>query len=104
MARVDATRARELSLSLAGVLILFREGGALQLGAAHAAGDDRYGYRSTTVHQTPDGYEPWCDVLADADEVQIGHGVLSPFRDGRSLAPLRFDAERVQIRPFVGAP
>lgn len=102
VAAVDATRAKELSGSLEGVVILFREGGGLRLGGARGAGDDRYVYRSTTLHGKPDGHERWCDVLADADEVRIGRGVLSPFRDGRPLAQLRFDEERVQIRPFVG--
>ncbi len=104
VAGVDATRAKELSRSLEGVVILFREGGALRLGDGRATGDDRYVYRSTTVHENPGEHERWCDVLANADEVRIGRGVLFPFRDGQPLAPLPFDEEQVQIRPFVGAP
>jgi hypothetical protein len=104
VAGVDATRAKELSRSLEGVVVLFREGGALRLAGVRAAGDDRYVYRSMTVQGNPGGDERWCDVLADADEVRIGRGVLSPFRNGQPLAPLPFDEERVQIRPFVGAP
>jgi hypothetical protein len=76
----------------------------LQLEGARAAGDDRYVCRSTTVHGNPGGRERWCDVLADADEVRIGRGVLSPFRDGEPLAPLPLDEDRVQIRLFVGVP
>ena len=102
-ARVDATRAQELRRSLQGVIVLFREGGALQLDGARAAGDGRYGYRSTTVHGNPGEHARWCAVLADADEVRIERGVLFPFRDRRPLAPLPFDEERVQIRAFVGA-
>jgi hypothetical protein len=101
VAGVDATRARELSRSLEGVVILFHEGGALRLGEARAADGDRYAYGSTTVHGNSGGHERWCDVLADADEVRIGRGVLSPFRNGQPLASLPFDEERVQIRPFV---
>jgi hypothetical protein len=104
MAAVDAARADELSGDLAGVIVLFRDGGALRLGAAQAAGAGRWVYGSATVHGNPVGHERWYDVLADADEVAIGRGVVSPFRGGRPLVPLAFDEARVQIRPFVGAP
>ena len=104
VAAVDAARADELSRSLAGVVILFREGGVLRLGDACVAGGDRHAYRSACVDGGAGVPERWREVLADADEVRIGRGVLSPFRDGRPLAPLSFDEERVQIRPFVGAP
>ena len=104
VAAVDATRAEGLFASLAGVIVLFREGGALRLGEPRAVGDDRWAYRSTTVHGRPEGHERWGDVLANADEVRIGRGVLAPFRGGRPLTALSFDEARVQIRPFVGAP
>lgn len=103
VAAVDATRAEALARALAGVVVLFRAGGALQLGEVRAVGADRYAYGSTTVHGKPSGQEHWRDVLADADEVRIERGVLAPLRDGRPLAPLPFDEAGVQIRAFVEA-
>jgi hypothetical protein len=104
VAAVDAPRAQRLSRALASVLILFRDGGAIELGEARAAGADRWRFGATTVLRTPSADDRWCDVFSDADEVEIGRGVLTPFRDGRPLAARSFDAERVQVRPFVGAP
>jgi len=103
VAAVDVTRAEALSQSLHGVVAVFREGGSLQLGETHAAGDDRYVYRSSVMHENLGGYAHWRDVLADADEVRLAPGVLTPFRNGQPLAPLPFDEARVQIRAFVGA-
>lgn len=104
VADVDAAKADELSRSLESVVLLFREGGVMRLEGARAVGDDRYRYRSTTVQGNLGGHEGWSDVLANADEVGIASGVLSPFRAGRPLAPVPFDEDRVQIRPFVRAP
>jgi hypothetical protein len=101
VAAVDATRARELAAALAGVVVLFPDGGAVQLDEAHPAGAGRYVYGSTTVHARPSGDARWCDVLARADEVRMDHGVLVASRAGEPLASLPVEDERVQIRPFV---
>lgn len=103
VAAVDAPRAEALSQSLHGVVALFREGGALQLGETRAADAERYAYRSTVGHGNLGENAHWRDVLADADEVRLARGELTPFRKGQALAPLAFDETRVQIRPFVGA-
>jgi hypothetical protein len=101
---VDAARAGELARALEGVLILFREGGALQLADVSVAGEDRYVYRSVAVHGELAAEERWREVLEHADEVRIGRDELAAFHDGERRGALPFDAERVQVRPFVRAP
>ncbi len=103
MGESDPARAEELSRALEGLVILFREGGALQLAGARTVGADRYAYRSVIVHEDPAIPGRWRDVLGHADEVRIGRGLLSPFRNGEPLGALSFDVDGAEVRPFVSA-
>jgi hypothetical protein len=49
-------------------------------------------------------HERSSDVLADGDEIRHRSGLLCRSRDGRPLAPVPVDDERVRMRSFAGAP
>lgn len=104
VAAVDAPRAAELARALAGLVVLFRDEGALQLDDARPAGDGRWVYRSLRGYGTLGAHASWRDALAHADAVHLAPGVVAPFRAGAPLPPLRFDEARVEIRPFGEAP
>lgn len=101
LSSVSPVAAAELRHSLEGLMVLFRDAGALRLTVTAQRAPGAYRVRAVERLGVGDAVEAWCAVLDGADGIQVLADTVRVFREGDEFPRIAAPRDRVLVRLFA---